>query len=209
MSRNWRIATGSSILLLVILAVLAACAPAPAPPASPQVVQQTVVVPQTVIAQQTVVAPQTVVVAPTTAAKKPPHFLFVDPQVGQEGWGNVVNAAQIAAKKYNVTFDVVGPPNQEVDKMISALEAGFAKGGYDGVWTHCIQPSSFTPIINKFTDAGIPVICVADDAPLSKRLTFIGSIEFAAGQQAGKKMIELTGGKAVVGILTVSLTNRA
>jgi ribose transport system substrate-binding protein len=59
------------------------------------------------------------------------------------------------------------------------------------------------PDIDAAVDAGIPVITVDSDSPLSKRLTFIGTNNHEAGLMGGRLVSKLLQGKGSVVILTM------
>ena len=55
--------------------------------------------------------------------------------------------------------------------------------------------------INQLVDKGIPVVCVNNDLPESKRMAFVGSDAYKSGETAGGLMGLFTGGKAEVAVI--------
>jgi ribose transport system substrate-binding protein len=51
---------------------------------------------------------------------------------------------------------------------------------------------------------GIPVVCVDADAPDSKRVLFIGTDNFRAGQESGKRMADMLKGQGNIVIVTLN-----
>ena len=61
----------------------------------------------------------------------------------------------------------------------------------DGIAVSPIQADAFTPVIDAAIDEGIPVITFDSDAPKSKRLAYIGTINYQAGKVAGEETVKL------------------
>jgi ribose transport system substrate-binding protein len=66
----------------------------------------------------------------------------------------------------------------------------------------CNDPIAYVPVINKAIDAGICVMCWDSDAPTSKRVCFYGVNSFVVGQNMGREMNTLLGGKGNVAIIS-------
>jgi ABC-type sugar transport system substrate-binding protein len=89
------------------------------------------------------------------------------------------------------TTDVFGP----------AIEAAMAQG-YDAIAT-VAGDSGIVTYINKAVDAGIPVATFnSETATPNKRLFFVGADLYQQGITAGKRMIEVLGGKGKVAVIT-------
>lgn len=115
---------------------------------------------------------------------------FYDHKVGME----------IVGKELGVRTEYVGPAEYDMNAMVSALEQAIAKKP-NGIVVVGFE-SVLEPIIDKAIDEGIPVVTVDADLPESKRLAFIGTGNFGAGQTGGHKMAELIGEKGKVAIMT-------
>lgn len=105
-----------------------------------------------------------------------------------------------AGELLGVRTEYVGPSSLDINAMVQALDlaidrkpAGLVVVGFE---------ESLTPAVNKAVEAGIPVVTVDADLPRSKRVAFVGTGNFSAGQKGGEKLAELLGGKGKVGILT-------
>lgn len=136
-----------------------------------------------------------------SAAKEPYRFTLVSPLVGHPYWVTVEDGMKEGNKQYSVDTQYVGPTEINIDEQIKAIETAIASK-VDGIITMALDPTAFAPVINKAEEAGIPVVLIDTDAPESKRSYYAGTSNFAAGQAAGKAMIEATGGKANIGIIT-------
>lgn len=115
---------------------------------------------------------------------------FYDHKVGME----------IVGEELGVRTEYVGPAEYDMNAMVSAFEQAIAKKP-NGIVVVGFE-SVLEPIIDKAVDEGIPVVTVDADLPNSKRLAFIGTGNFGAGQTGGHKMAELIGEKGKVAIMT-------
>jgi len=147
---------------------------------------------------------ETEVATEAPATKQPYRFTLVSPLIGHPYWVTVEDGMKAGNEQYGVDTQYVGPAEINIDEQIKAIETAIASK-VDGIITMALDPQAFTPVINKAIDAGIPVVLIDTDAPDSKRDYYAGTSNFAAGQEAGKAMIEATGGKANIGIITGSI----
>jgi ribose transport system substrate-binding protein len=136
-----------------------------------------------------------------TAAPEEYRFTLVSPLVGHPYWVTVEDGMKAANEQFGVDTQYVGPTEINIDEQIKYFETAIASK-VDGIITMALDPEAFTPVIDKAVDAGIPVVLIDTDAPDSKRNFYAGTSNFAAGQAAGESLIEATGGKAQIGIIT-------
>lgn len=135
-------------------------------------------------------------------AKSQYRFAFVSPFVGHPYWVTVADGVKKASGEVGANTTETGPVGEvNIDTQIQAIETAIASK-VDGILTMALNPTAFTPVINKAIAAGIPVVLIDTDAPMSKRSVYAGTSNFDAGVEAGKAMIKATGGKATIGIIT-------
>lgn len=115
---------------------------------------------------------------------------FYDHKIGLEA----------AGKMMGVKTKYVGPPDYDINAMITAFEAAIAEKPA-GIITFGAE-DSLLPVINKAIDEGIPVVTVDGDIKNSKRIAFVGTGNYNAGVLGGRKLGEVLGGKGKVVILT-------
>jgi len=115
---------------------------------------------------------------------------FYDHKIGLEA----------AGKMMGVKTKYVGPPDYDINAMITAFEAAIAEKPA-GIITFGAE-DSLLPVINKAIDEGIPVVTVDGDIKNSKRIAFVGTGNYNAGVLGGRKLGEVLGGKGKVAILT-------
>lgn len=108
---------------------------------------------------------------------------------------------RLAGEALGVRTEYVGPAEYDMPAMITAFEQALAKPGLKGIVVVGFEPA-LVPVINKAVDAGVPVVTVDADLPGSKRLAFVGTGNVRAGQEGGRRLAALLGGKGKVAIMT-------
>jgi ribose transport system substrate-binding protein len=115
---------------------------------------------------------------------------FYDHQLGMK----------LAGEALGVKTEYVGPPDYDISAMVTAFEQAIAKKPR-GIVVVGFEPS-LSAIVDKAVAAGIPVVTVDADLPDSKRVAFVGTGNFQAGYQGGKKLASLINGQGKVAIMT-------
>jgi ribose transport system substrate-binding protein len=115
---------------------------------------------------------------------------FIDHRVGLEFAGIALGAKT----------KFVGPVDYDMTAMVNTMEQ-IAAENPDGMNVVGFDPA-LKPAIDKFVDAGLPVVTLDAEVYGSKRLTFLGTGNYNAGRVGGKLLSELIGGKGKVAILT-------
>ena len=77
------------------------------------------------------------------------------------------------------------------------------QGKATGILVSVADPSLLKDDIDRAVAAGIPVITVDSDAPASKRLFFIGTDNYHAGQIGGQRLAKELNGKGNVAVFTI------
>lgn len=131
------------------------------------------------------------------------HFYFIAQNSVDPFWNEVKKGVEKSADDYDVVVEYIAPrfnnPQEEYEFMDIAITSKV-----DGIITHVPNGIDFTDIIDRAYDKGIPVITMENDASESKRYAFVGTNSFVLGKEAAKLMIEATGGKANIAIISNS-----
>jgi len=106
---------------------------------------------------------------------------------------------EMVGKELGVRTEYVGPAEYDMNAMVSAFEQAIAKKP-NGLVIVGFEPS-LNAIVDKAIDQGIPVVTVDADLPGSKRLAFVGTGNFGAGEVGGHKMASLIGESGKVAIM--------
>jgi ribose transport system substrate-binding protein len=116
-------------------------------------------------------------------------------------WQTAANGFKKAAAQYKVTANVVGPTSYDPVGELDALQkAVLAKPA--GILISVADAGVLERELDRAVQNGIPVITMDSDAPITRRLYFIGTNNVEAGRQSGERLTEkLTKGN--VAVLTI------
>jgi ribose transport system substrate-binding protein len=149
-----------------------------------------------------------VVVCLTLAACQEPYhqkeeqFYLISANVNVPYWQEAQAGLTDAAKEMGVKAEMDGPatlaPKEELDSFQKAVALHPA-----GILVSVTNPELFKGPINAAIQVGIPVICLDADAPDSKRVLFIGTDNFRAGQEGAKRLADILKGQGQVVVITL------
>jgi ribose transport system substrate-binding protein len=169
------------VVLLLVAAMVVACAPAAAPaPAAPA--------------------------APAAAAK--PYIPVISKGFQHQFWQAVKIGSEKAAKEFNVDITFEGPETEaQVDKQVEMFQTALDKKPA-AICLAAVDSKAFIPLLEKAKAAGVPVIGfdsgVDSDIPLATASTD----NLAAAAAAADHMAELIGGSGEVAIIAHDQTSR-
>jgi ribose transport system substrate-binding protein len=132
------------------------------------------------------------------------RFVLIAANINLPYWQEADAGLRDVAKEMGITVkaEMDGPasysPKEEVDAFQRAVSQHPA-----GILVSVTSPDLFIAPINAAVESGIPVICLDADAPTSKRIMFIGTDNFRAGEQSGKRMGDLLKGHGDIVIITI------
>lgn len=158
--------------------------------------------------ETTAVAAETTAAGSTEAvvAEKPLHFILVNNMTTIYNFVPDYAGAQAACDDLkawtgqDVTFEVVGPSENDILKEVEAMESAISKKP-DGFMVICWDGKMLQAPIDKAMDAGIPVVTIDADSPDSKRLCYIGTDWYTLGKTLGEALMKEIGGKGKVAML--------
>jgi ribose transport system substrate-binding protein len=134
--------------------------------------------------------------------QKDERYVFISTSMNLPYWQEAQAGFRDAGKGLGVKVDFAGPdafsPEQELDALQKAIEQKPA-----GILLSASRVDMFRSAIDGAIGQGIPVICIDSDAPNSKRLMFIGTDNFRAGTESGKRMGEILKGKGNVVVVSI------
>jgi ribose transport system substrate-binding protein len=134
--------------------------------------------------------------------EKEERYVFVAFNTSLPYWQEAEAGLNDSAKQLGVKAELTGPaafsPNEELTAFQQAVTQKPA-----GILLSASNPEIFKAPINAAILQGIPVICVDADVPGSSRVLFVGTDNFRAGQESGKRMGELLAGKGNVVVITI------
>lgn len=135
------------------------------------------------------------------------HFYFIAQNSVDPFWSEVIRGVEKSAKDSNVAVELYAPrfndPNEELKYIDIATISKV-----DGIITHVSSAVDFTEAIDKACSNNIPVITFENDNSKSKRQAFVGTNSFIIGCEAAKLLIEATGGKANITVISNEDSNQ-
>ena len=134
--------------------------------------------------------------------QKEERYVFVAFNTSLPYWQEAEAGLNDSAKQLGVKAELTGPaafsPNEELTAFQQAVTHKAS-----GILLSASNPEIFRDAINSAIQQGIPVICVDADSPESHRILFVGTDNYRAGQESGKRMSELLHGKGNVVVITI------
>jgi len=142
-----------------------------------------------------------------TSCQQPYHekeerYVFVAFNTSLPYWQEAESGLTDSAKQMGVKAELVGPANFSPEEELKAFQQAIAQKP-SGILLSASNPDLFKAPISAAIQQGIPVVCVDADVPASSRILFIGTDNFRAGQESGKRMAELLAGKGNVVIISI------
>jgi ribose transport system substrate-binding protein len=105
-----------------------------------------------------------------------------------------------AAAKYGVKAEYKAAKAFEVPQQVEVIENVIARK-VDGIAISALDDQGLVPVIEEATKAGIKVITFDAPAPSSKALTYIGTMNEAAGYSGAEELIKLMNSEGEVAVL--------
>ncbi len=130
------------------------------------------------------------------------RYVFVAFNTSLPYWQEAEAGLTDAAKQMGVKAELVGPAAFSPDEELKAFQQAAAQKP-SGILLSASNPEIFRAPIAAAIEQGIPVICVDADSPESNRVLFVGTDNFRAGQESGKRMGELLKGKGNIVVVTI------
>ncbi|HUI51755.1 MAG TPA: substrate-binding domain-containing protein [Terriglobales bacterium] len=144
------------------------------------------------------------------ACEKPYHapeerYVLVGANINLPYWQEAQAGLTDIGKTAGVKVEMVGPtsfaPQEELKAFNQVVDQKPA-----GILVSASDAAMFREPIDKAVLQGIPVICMDADSPDSRRVLFIGTDNFRAGQESGKIIAKVLAGTGNIAV--ISLTNQ-
>lgn len=134
--------------------------------------------------------------------QKEEQYYFIASNINIPYWQEAQAGLLDAAKELGVKAEMDGPtslsPQEELDSFQKAVALHPA-----GILISVAKPELFKSAIDAAVQQGIPVICIDADAPDSKRVLFVGTDNFRAGQEIAKRMATILKGQGQLLLITI------
>lgn len=130
------------------------------------------------------------------------RYFFVATNTSLPYWQQARAGFLDSAGVLGVKAELVGPtgysPNAELVTFRQVLEQRPA-----GICLSAARPDIFQSVIDQAVAQGIPIICVDADVPDSKRVMYVGTDNFKAGQESLRQMAALVHHKGNIAVITI------
>ena len=136
--------------------------------------------------------------------EKEERYVLIAANINLPYWQEADAGLRDVAKEMGlgVKAEMDGPasydPKAEVDAFEKAVSSHPA-----GILVSVASPEMFQAPIAAAIASGIPVICLDSDAPDSKRVMFIGTDNFRAGQESARRIAEVLKGHGDILLVTI------
>jgi ribose transport system substrate-binding protein len=134
--------------------------------------------------------------------QKEERYVLVTTNVNLPYWQEAAAGLQDAAKWLGVKTEIEGPEKFAPEEELAAFQKVVGEKP-SGILLSAARVDLFKDAIDGAISQGIPVICIDSDAPSSKRVSFIGTDNFRAGMESGKRMADLLKGKGNVVVVSL------
>lgn len=131
------------------------------------------------------------------------RYILVTANVNLPYWQEAEAGLRDIAKTTGVKVELVGPTSFSPSEELTAFQQAVSQHP-SGILVSVTDRQSFKGPIDAAISQGLPVICIDADAPDSRRVLFIGTDNFRAGTESGKRMADLVGGQGRVVIITLA-----
>jgi ribose transport system substrate-binding protein len=141
------------------------------------------------------------------SCQKPFHqeterYIFVSVNIALPYWQEAKAGFMDAAHGLGVKAEFTGPDIYSPQEELEAFQKAVQKHP-SGILISPARAELFKEAIDDAVKAGIPVVCVDSDAPESRRILFVGTDNYQAGMESGKRIAELLHGNGQVILITI------
>jgi ribose transport system substrate-binding protein len=131
------------------------------------------------------------------------RYILVTTNVNLPYWQEAQAGLADVGKLMGVKVELTGPASYSPNEELTAFQQAVGQHPA-GILLSVSNPQLFKDAIDGAVAQGIPVVCVDADAPDSKRVLFVGTDNFRAGQESGKRMGDLLKGQGSIAIVTLN-----
>jgi ribose transport system substrate-binding protein len=141
------------------------------------------------------------------SCQKPFHeetekYYFLAANTSLPYWQEAQAGFMDSAKALGVKAEFNGPASYSPDEELADFQKAVERHP-SGILVSPARPDMFKSAIDAAIKSGIPVICVDSDAPESARVLFIGTDNFQAGTESGRRIAEILHGQGNIALITI------
>lgn len=130
------------------------------------------------------------------------RYVFIASNINLPYWQEAQAGLLDAARQMGVKAEFDGPEKFDPQEELNAFQKAVSSKP-SGIMVSVSRPELFHDAINAAIAIGVPVLTVDSDAPDTKRILFVGTDNFRAGQESAKRMAQLLQGKGQIAIILI------
>jgi ribose transport system substrate-binding protein len=131
------------------------------------------------------------------------RYVFIASNINLPYWQEAQAGLTDAAKQMGVKVDFEGPDKFDPQEELAAFQKALAAKP-SGIMISVSRPELFHDAINSAIAIGVPVIAVDSDVPETKRVLFVGTDNFRAGQESAKRMAQILQGRGQIVVIMIA-----
>ena len=131
------------------------------------------------------------------------HYYLVATNTKLPYWQAAKDGFLKVAGQYRVKAEMVGPDTYDAQAELSEFQRVAKLEKTSGILISAADASIMKDAIDRAIAAGVPVITIDSDVPTSKRVMFVGTNNYAAGQLGGRELVSRTNGKGNFVVFTM------
>lgn len=128
------------------------------------------------------------------------HIMLISQELNNPYWRMVGQGAADAAAETGIVLQYIAPLRIDVEEQAILLEKAIASK-VDAILIQGVHGLSYSQLIDKAVDQGIPVITVDADSPDSKRITYVGTDNLESGRVLGELVTKYKSSDAKIGVI--------
>jgi ribose transport system substrate-binding protein len=130
------------------------------------------------------------------------RYVFVASNVNLPYWQEAQAGLTDAAKQMGVKSEFAGPEKFDPQEQLKAFQK-VVDSKPAGIMISVTRPELLQEAINGAIAQGIPVITVDSDAPNSKRVMFVGTDNYRAGEESAKRLSQILKGQGQLVVISI------
>lgn len=118
------------------------------------------------------------------------HYVLIADSATSSFWNSVYDSASEAAARQGALLEFTGLDFSSDYSTEDLMRMSIAKS-VDGIMLQYTGSEQMKELIDEAVEKGIPVVTISDDAPQSKRQSFVGVSNYELGQAYSQQVISL------------------
>lgn len=135
------------------------------------------------------------------------HYVVISEQMDDPFWELIYQGAYEKGKEQGALIEKLGS-NLSISYSLEELMEIAIASEVDGILLEPNGETTLTELINEADMAGIPVITVLKDDPISRRKSFVGINSYNQGQAYGEQIVSIANGRNCDVVVLLSMDSK-